>query len=207
MIGPINRIWLLLLLVGLLIGYADAQQAPPPAAQNPYLMGSEGYDKGPRGLTSFQPIAITEPFAARMAADVAAKAGIEREHQALLEERYDLGDHPAQGVTMEHGKPRQEGVRVRLPSGVTWEQLAGMTPDAIRDQGLWPKGFLPLPHPFHATGGQVFPKEEIDAIKTQDARDLTRFDIDFDLPEHFLPAFPPAMYLTSRPDLGDVSQG
>jgi cytochrome c peroxidase len=79
-----------------------------------------------------------------------------------------------------------------------------MTPDAICEQGLWPKGFLPLPHPFHSTGGEVFPHEEIDAIKTQDGRDLTRFDIDFDLPEHFLPAFPAAMYLTSRPDLGDV---
>ena len=44
-------------------------------------------------------------------------------------------------------------------------------------------------------------------MKRQDGRDLTRFDIDFDLPERFLAAFPPAMYLVSRPDLGDVSQG
>ena len=36
---------------------------------------------------------------------------------------------------------------------------------------------------------------------------LERFDVDFDLPEHFLPEFPPAIYLTTRPDLGDVSQG
>jgi len=36
---------------------------------------------------------------------------------------------------------------------------------------------------------------------------LQRFDIDFDLPEHFLPEFPPAMFLTTRPDLGDVSRG
>ena len=43
MIGPSNRIWLLLSLVGLLIGYADAQQAPPTGAQNPYMVGSEGY--------------------------------------------------------------------------------------------------------------------------------------------------------------------
>ena len=171
------------------------------------MMGSEGYDQGPRGLTSFMPIAIDQPFAATMAADIAAKPGIERDHQALLDERYDLSDRPAQGVTMARGKPLQEGVRVKLPSGVTWEQLAGMTPDAIRDQGLWPKGFLPLPHPFHPHGGFVFPKEEIDAMKQQDGRDLTRFDIDFDLPEHFLAAFPPEMYLTSRPDLGDVSQG
>jgi cytochrome c peroxidase len=158
-------------------------------------------------LTSYQPIAIDQPFAARMAHDVTAKPGIERAHQALLEERYDLGDHPAQGVTMEHGKPLQEGVQVKLPPGVTWEQLAAMTPDQIRERGLWPKGFLPLPHPFHPTGGFVFPKEEIDAIKRQDGRNLTRFDIDFDLPERFLAAFPPAMYLVPRPDLGDVSQG
>jgi cytochrome c peroxidase len=209
MIGPSNRIWIVLLLAGLILSFvhADAQQEPKKGAPNPYLKGTEGYYKGPRGLTSYQPIAIDQPFAATMAHDEAAKPGIEREHQALLDERYDLGDHPAQGVTMERGKPLQEGVRVKLPSGVTWEQLATMSPGDIRERGLWPKGFLPLPHPFHPTGGFVFPKEEIDAIKRQDGRDLTRFDIDFDLPERFLAAFPPAMYLVPRPDLGDVSQG
>jgi cytochrome c peroxidase len=191
----------------LVFGHADAQQQPQTGGQNPYLMGTEGYEKGPRGLTSYMPIAIDQPFAARMAQEVAAKPDIEREHQALLAERYDLGDRPAQGVTMEHGKPLQEGVRVKLPPGVTWEQLAAMSPDEIRTRGVWPKGFLPLPHPFHSAGGFVFPQNAIDAIKRQDGRDLTRFDIDFDLPERFLAAFPPAMYLTSRPELGDVSQG
>jgi cytochrome c peroxidase len=201
--------WGIVALTGLILtfAHADAQQQPQPSAPNPYLMGTEGYNKGPRGLTSYMPIAIDQPFAARMAQDVAAKPGIEREHQAMLDERYDLGDHPAQGVTMERGKPLQEGVRVKLPPGVTWEQLAAMSPDNIRERGLWPKGFLPLPHEFHPTGGFVFPKQEIDAIKRQDGRDLTRFDLDFDLPERFLAAFPPAMYLVSRPDLGDVSQG
>src|SRR5206468_2675898 len=36
---------------------------------------------------------------------------------------------------------------------------------------------------------------------------LERFDLDFDLPDHFLPEFPPAIFLTTRPDLGDVSKG
>ena len=209
MIGASNRILIVLLLVGLILSFvhADAQQESEKSAPNPYLKGTEGYDKGPRGLTSYMPTAIDQPFAAIMAQDVAAKPGKEREHQALLEERYDLGDHPAKGVTMEHGKPLQEGVRVKLPPGVRWEQLAAMTPGDIRERGLWPKGFLPLPHPFHPTGGFVFPKEEIDAMKRQDGRDLTRFDIDFDLPERFLAAFPPAMYLVQRPELGDVSQG
>jgi microcin C transport system permease protein len=47
----------------------------------------------------------------------------------------------------------------------------------------------------------------IDEIKKQEGRDLTRFDLDFDLPDHFLPEFPPPMFLITRPDLGDVSKG
>src|SRR6202008_851226 len=55
--------------------------------------------------------------------------------------------------------------------------------------------------------GFVFPHFEIDAIKRQDGRDLTRFDIDFDLPDRFLAEFPPAISLSPCPDLGYVSQG
>ena len=36
---------------------------------------------------------------------------------------------------------------------------------------------------------------------------LERFDVEFDLPEEFLPEFPPAMFPQSRPELGDVSRG
>jgi cytochrome c peroxidase len=53
----------------------------------------------------------------------------------------------------------------------------------------------------------VFPKFEIDELMKQEARDLTRFDLEFDIPDHFLPEFPAPIYLTTRPDLGDVSQG
>jgi cytochrome c peroxidase len=160
-----------------------------------------------RGKTSYAKVDITEPFSSFMARLVAAKPEVEREHNALLNERYDLSDRPAQGVTMDHRKPVQEGVRVKLPSGITWEKLAAMSPEQIREQNLYPKGFYPLPHPKHSEGGFVFPHFEIDAIKQQDGRDLTRFDIDFDLPDHFLPEFPPAIYLTGREELGDVSQG
>ena len=34
-----------------------------------------------------------------------------------------------------------------------------------------------------------------------------RFDVDFDIPEPYLPEFPPPLFLTTRPDLGDVSRG
>ncbi|MEK7756133.1 MAG: cytochrome B6, partial [Planctomycetota bacterium] len=94
-----------------------------------------------------------------------------------------------------------------LPPDMSWEKLAAMTPEEIRDKGLFPKGFLPLPHPNHPEGGMLFPQFMIDEIKKQEERDLTRFDLDYDLPDHFLPEFPPPIYLTTRPDLGDVSKG
>jgi len=53
----------------------------------------------------------------------------------------------------------------------------------------------------------LFPKVHIDEVLLQTGRDLARFDLDFDLPQHLLPEFPPPIFLTTRADLGDVSQG
>ncbi len=158
--------------------------------------------------TSYAPVAITKSFDATVSQMQAAKTAILERHMALLEERYDLSDRPAQGATMSGGKAIQDGIRVKLPKGVeSWEQLGGMTPEQIRAKGLWPKGFLPLPHPNHPEGGMLFPQYHIDEIKRQEGRDLSRFDLDFDLPDHLLPEYPPPIYLTTRTDLGDVSQG
>jgi cytochrome c peroxidase len=157
--------------------------------------------------SSYMPVVIQEDFAKTLSRKQADKPKIAAKHETLLEQRYDLADQPAQGVTMSGGKPVQAGVRVRLPSGVTWEQLADMTPDQIKSKDLWPQGFFPMPHPDHAEGGMVFPKFHIEEIKKQEGRDLTRFDLDFDLPDHLLPEFPAPIFLTTRPDLGDVSKG
>jgi len=157
--------------------------------------------------SSYAPVVAKESFAAVMARMKAAKAGIVKRQMDLLAERYDLGAKPASGVTMARGKPVQEGVRARLPQGTTWTQLAAMSPEEIRDKDAFPSGYLPLPHPNHPEGGMLFPKFHIDEIRKQEARDLTRFDLDYDLPDHFLPEFPAPIFLTTRPDLGDVSQG
>lgn len=146
-------------------------------------------------------------FIATMERMKAAKKQVMRKHASLLAARYDLSDRPAAGVTMSRGKPVQQGPRTKLPQGTTWEDLAALGPDEIKKRGLFPAGFLPLPHPNHAEGGMLFPKFHIDEIKRQEGRDLTRFDLDYDLPDHLLPEFPPPIYLTTRPDLGDVSQG
>ena len=158
--------------------------------------------------SSYAPVVIKEPFAKTMARMKAAKAEVMQRQMDLLNERYDLNNRPAEGVMMSGGiKAVQEGVRAKLPEGMTWEKLAKMTPEMILDKDLWPKGFFPLSHPNHAEGGMVFPKFHIEEIKKQEGRDLTRFDLDLDLPDHLLPEFPAPIYLTTRPDLGDVSQG
>ncbi len=135
------------------------------------------------------------------------KPAIAKRQADLLAARYDLANRAAKGVTMSKGKAIQDGVRAKLPAGATWDALAKMSPEEIRSKDAWPKAFLPLSHPNHPEGGMLFPKQQIDEIKKQEERDLTRFDLDFDLPEHFLPEFPPPIFLTTRPDLGDVSQG
>ena len=157
--------------------------------------------------SSYSPVVITEDFNSIQARMKAAKAEIMKRQMDLLAERYDLSNRPAKGVTMSRGKAIQEGLRVKLPAGMTLQKLAEMTPEEIREKGVFPKGFFPLPHPNHSEGGMVFPKFVIDEIKKQEGRDLTRFDLDFDLPDHFLPEYPAAIYLTTRPDLGDISQG
>ena len=181
-----------LVIVGMVAG-ARAMQRPAAGTANPpassYLSVNE------------------EPFPTVLARMKAAKAEVEKRQQDLLDARYDLSDRPATGFSMSRGKAIQGGVRVKLPAGVTWDALATMTPDEVRDKGLYPAGFMPLPHPNHPEGGMVFPKFLIDELKKQTGRDLTRFDLDFDLPDRFLPEFPAPIYLTTRPDLGDVSRG
>lgn len=151
--------------------------------------------------------AAEEDFATQVKRLQKEKPAFSKRHKDLLAERYDLADRPAPGITMSKGKPVQEGVRVRLPKDMTWEKLATMSPDEIKSKNLWPAGFYPLPHPHHEAGGMVFPQALIDETKRQTGRDLTRFDLDFDFPKHLVPEFPAPIYLTTRPDLGDVSRG
>ena len=150
----------------------------------------------------------TVPLDAVIKSDQAAKPQVMQRQQALLSARYDLANRAIPNVRMSGGrKPVQAGVRVKLPGGITWEQLGSMTPDQIRERNAFPGGFTRLPHVKQSAGGQVFPQQQIDEIQTAEHRDLRRFDVDFDIPDHFTPEFPAPIFLQSRPDLGDVSQG
>jgi cytochrome c peroxidase len=151
----------------------------------------------------------TLPFETVKADAEAKKPGIMQRAQQQLEQRYDLADRPIPNVMMSGArKPVQGGVRVKLPSGIaSWEALAEMSADDIKQRKLLPAGFKPLPHVKQPVGGQVFPNRQIDEIRAQEGRNLRRFDIDFDFPDRFTPEFPPPIFLTTHPELGDVSKG
>ncbi len=166
-------------------------------------------DPVPKGddPATYLPVVLEKDFDQILREDTEARPAILERQRSLLEQRYDLRDQPATVMMSGGRKAVQQGVRVKLHGEVSWADLAAMTPDAIKQRGLFPRGFRPLPHVKHEVGGQVFPQEQIDAIRQLENRDLDRFDVEFDLPAHLTPEFPPPIFLTSRPDLGDVSQG
>ncbi|MBL8497434.1 cytochrome B6 [Nitrosomonas sp. JL21] len=135
-----------------------------------------------------------------MKKDIAERDEVMKTQQKLLQSRYDLKPRLDPSVTMTRGKPLAVGPTARLQGDATWQKLAQMSSDDIRANNLFP--YPALPHPKHASGGQVFPPHQIAMFPR-----LERFDVDFDLPEAFLPEFPPAIFLQNRPELGDVSRG
>lgn len=139
-------------------------------------------------------------FEALMKADMEAKADVMAKQRELLEARYDLQPKHDPKITMTRGKLVPLGPTARLPAGLTWDRLGQMPPEEILSAGIFP--YPSLPHPKHTPGGQVFPAAQIEMFPR-----LERFDVDFDIPEAFLPEFPPAIFLQNRPELGDVSRG
>jgi cytochrome c peroxidase len=156
-----------------------------------------GFDFARDPLNSDRP---QQPAAEVQEKEQANRAKVNEAQRAYLAQRYYLEPKLDPEATMSRGKPLCVGPTARLAEGVTWESLASLSPERIRDQKLFP--YPSLPHPLHTNGGQVFPPMQIEMFPR-----LQRFDVDFDLPEAFLPEFPPAIFLQNRPELGDVSRG
>ncbi len=150
--------------------------------------------------SSYAPVMITKTFEAVREMDVAEKPEVMSKHMELLRKMYDLSGKTDLNATMSGGKPLLVGPTAKLRNGMTWESLGSLSPEEIKQKGVFP--YTPLPHVKHATGGMVVAPMQ---LKTHP--ELVRFDVDFDLPEDFLPEFPPPLFLISRPDLGDVSGG
>src|SRR5262245_51109846 len=89
------------------------------AALGTFLLAPARVRPQERRPSSYAPVVITEDFEAVVKRMTAAKPQIEKRQADLLQERYDLGNQPASGVSMSRGKPVQGGARVKLPPGVT----------------------------------------------------------------------------------------
>ncbi|MFO0787843.1 MAG: cytochrome B6 [Pirellulales bacterium] len=156
-----------------------------------------GFDFARDPLNSDKPFTTLEEV---MKKESAAKPQVMAAQRKLLESRYNLDPKFDPKVKMSRGKPVPVGPTARLGNGVTFAELAKMSPADIKKRGLFP--YPSLPHPLQANGGQVFPQMQIDMFPR-----LQRFDVAFDIPDQFLPEFPPAIFLQNRPELGDVSRG
>ena len=175
----------------------QAQPASPVFEKQPKQGKISGFDFFRDPLNADKPFENPDDVVKR---ESAAKAGVMQAQLALLQQRFNLEPKLDPQIKMSRGKPVPVGPTARLQSGLTWDKLASMRADDIRAQGLFP--YPSLPHPLQANGGQVFPRMQIQMFPR-----LERFDVEFDLPEAFLPEFPPAIFLNNRPELGDVSRG
>jgi cytochrome c peroxidase len=176
----------------------NAKHSSPALKDQPEQGEMRGFDFARDPLGAKEPMVTT--FEEVMRADSAAKPAIMDAQRRLLEKRYDLEPKLDPTAKMTRGKPLAVGPTARLASGWTWDRLGQASAADIKAANAFP--YPSLPHPKHLPGGQVFPKMQIDMFPR-----LERFDVDFDLPEAFLPEFPPAIFLQTRPELGDVSRG
>jgi hypothetical protein len=150
----------------------DVHQAEP---SSPVFLGQpkqgkvSGFDFYRDPLNADKP--YEDPFAIQRR-EIANKPNIVRAQQKLLEERYDLTPKLDPIVNMSRGKPLCVGPTARLKSGLTWDKLAAMRPEDIKQLGVFP--YPSLPHPLQANGGQVFPKMQIEMFPR-----LERVDVDF----------------------------
>jgi len=121
--------------------------------------------------------------------------------RAYMNRRFDFHGRAIPGRTMSGGKPIMAGPVSRLVGGIkSFEELAELSPGQIRKRNLFP--FKPLAHPIQSTAHMVFPRSWIKAHPEHE-----RIDVDMDIPEAYLPEFPPPMYLTTHKELGDVTNG
>lgn len=182
-----------------LSGVFDASGAKPASTafeQQPDQGKILGFDFYRDPLNAPKPMMKPEEIVNK---DISEKPKVMETQRNLLERRYNLKPNLSKSAKMSRGKPIVVGPTAKL-GNASWDKLAAMTPDEIRSKNIFP--YPPLPHPKQVAGGMVFPQMQIDMFPR-----LERFDVDFDLPEAFLPEFPPAMFLQNRPELGDVSRG
>jgi len=129
------------------------------------------------------------------------KPKLMKEVRAYMSGRYHFSGAKIPGAKMSGGKPIMRGPVTRLPSEIaSFEDLDKLSSDEIRKRDLFP--FKPLAHPLQTTAHMLFPEQWTRAHPEHE-----RMDVDFDMPDEYLPEFPPPMFLTTHKELGDVTRG
>ncbi len=119
-----------------------------------------------------------------------------------MSSRHNFSNEAIPGAFMSGGrKAIMMGPISKLPSGVnSYEELANLSPEEIKKRGLFP--YTPLAHPLHSTAHMVFPDQWLYAHPEH-----RRIDVDHDIPDQYLPEFPPPMFLTTHKEYGDITNG
>lgn len=170
----------------------------PPGTPNP-----EGglWQFGGRSESSYGPPDLKMPFKTWQQKMKKQRPKIDKKAREILESRYNLECKTDPKITMSRAKPQPLGPTARLPKGVkSWEDYARLGAKTIRERDDFP--WKPLDHPLHSTAHMLFPDEWVKAHPEHE-----RFDVGMDIPNCFLPEFPPPLYLTNHPELGDVTRG
>ena len=176
----------------------NAPASSPVLKSQPESGEIRGFDFYRDPLNAKKPM---QTFEETMQEDVSAKQGVMQAQRQLLESRYDLTPKLDPDAKMSRGQ-----TAAGRPDGASAEHDLGAA------GATWPRRTcaqarrLPLPVAAAPEAGHTaarsFPQMQIDMFPR-----LERFDVEFDLPEAFLPEFPPAIFLQNRPELGDVSRG
>lgn len=175
----------------------------------PYPPGGEGVRTpldiwlyGGRGESSFGSSQLRMPWDEWIQLHQEQKPKLMADVEKYMAIRFDFHGRAIPHEFMSGGhKPIPAGPVARLPRGIdSWEALASLSPDAIKTKDAFP--YKPLAHPLQTTAHMLFPQAWTEAHPEH-----RRMDVDFDIPDPYLPEFPPPMFLTTHKELGDVTGG
>lgn len=105
-------------------------------------------------ISSYGPVNQDVGFDQIKADRMKVKADRAKEHNALLNARYDLSKKTSLDVVMSGGKPIPVGPTAKL-QGISFADLDKLTPEQIKSKDIFP--YKPLPFADHAEGGMLFP--------------------------------------------------
>ncbi len=155
-----------------------------------------------KGKSSFGSPNLPMRFEQWVDFNVKQKPKLMADIRSYMNGRFDFHGQAIPKQWMSGGrKPIMAGPVTRLPKGInSYEELSALSADEIREKDLFP--FKPLAHPIQSTAHMVFPNSWV-ALHPHHKR----MDVDMDIPEEYLPEFPPPLFLTTHKELGDVAQG